>query len=117
MTIPSKPGVISVAGHGNEWWVVDPNEEGITAGTMADLIRKNPKFAKAKAVEFYVCDVGAGEYLQEVANYTGKTARAPNTHLWTYSRSSPTINYPRVDNPNLPDLKRPGQWVTATPLP
>jgi hypothetical protein len=113
--ISSVPDVIRVAGHGNVWWMVDGDDEGIDVTMVIQRIKHLDKFKKAKRIEFYVCDLGAGTYAEDVAKGTGKETWAPNTHIWTYSDGAPPkIYYPRSDNKNLPDTKRPGVWVKVT---
>jgi hypothetical protein len=77
------------------------------------MISKHPQYSKEKKIILYVCDLGRGDYPQEVSNALGNTSMAPNTKIFTYSGGrTPVIADSQAKNPNAPDLRLRGKWVT-----
>ena len=77
------------------------------------MISKHPQYSKEQKIIFYVCDLGRGDYPQEVSNALGNISMAPSTKIFTYSGGrTPVIAEPQRKNPDTPDLRRPGKWVT-----
>jgi RHS repeat-associated protein len=106
------PNTFSIGGHGNEWWPVGPDGEGITAGVLAELISHHKDYSPGKKIIFYVCDLGKGTYPQDVTDLLGNISMAPSEYLYTYSGGKkPLIAAPSAKNPDIPDMSRRGKWV------
>lgn len=110
--IQPPPGSFSINAHGNEWWPVGPDGEGITASRLVEMIEKHKNYSKDKKIIFYVCDLGKGTYPQDVTDLLGNISMAPSEQVFTYSGGkTPVIAVPSLKDPNVPDMSRRGRWI------
>ncbi|HEX7986075.1 MAG TPA: RHS repeat-associated core domain-containing protein, partial [Duganella sp.] len=110
--IPPPAGSFSINGHGNAWWLVGPDGEGIQPEKLADMISKHPKYSPDKKILFYICELGKGDYPQRVTNILGNNSAAPNEQIFTYSGGKdPVIAAPSTKYPGTPDMGKLGEWI------
>jgi len=113
------PNRITVAGHGSESGVFDHrNTENrgvlVTPDDLAAMIRLSSKWDGNRPVELGCCNVGKGDYAQELANILGVPVYAPDCPVWydPYAEPpKPTYFFPDEINPNESDPDKPGRLI------
>ena len=75
-------GVFSVGAHGNANGV-----SGISAEELARRIRRSPGY-HGQPVQLDSCNVGNGQYLQQLSDLLGAEVRAPTQFAWYYPSGS-----------------------------
>lgn len=114
---PSPGETFTVGAHGNAGGPVDPTtRKPISAEDMADQIRQNPKYQPGETVRLDSCNVGRGDFAQELANELNAPVQAPDNYVWIYSNGDVVVA-PAQDGSLIPrpDPTRRGQYSTFTP--
>jgi len=113
---PSPNDTFTVGAHGNPGGPVGPSREPITAQDLAIRIRKNPDYQPGEIVRLDSCNVGRGNFPQELANELGTPVQAPDNYVWIYPNGD-VVAAPARDGDldNGPDPKGGGQYITFTP--
>ena len=117
--IPNSIEQYSVGGHGNSngiyvrnisnntWDLMDPV-------TLANRIKEDPAYT-GQDVYLYSCNVGTGDYGQQLANELNGNVYAPNSYVWIDEDGGVYIGG-LIENPDsptnpYPDYNDPGEFV------
>ena len=112
-------GGVSVAGHGNKNGLYDyrsdpQNGKYISPNELANMIKSAPGY-NDKPVWLIGCNVGSGDYAQQVADILGTTVFAPTDLVWIYPDGSMIVAPRDPDNPNQPDMDNQKPWNATLP--
>ena len=112
-------GGVSVAGHGNKNGLYDyrsdpQNGKYISPNELANMIKSAPGY-NDKPVWLIGCNVGSGDYAQQVADILGTTVFAPTDLVWIYPDGTMIVAPRDPDNPNQPDMDNQKPWNATLP--
>lgn len=112
-------GGVSVAGHGNKNGLYDyrsdpQNGKYISPNELANMIKSAPGY-NDKPVWLIGCNVGSGDYAQQVADILGTTVFAPTDLVWIYPNGTMIVAPRDPDNPNQPDMDNQKPWNATLP--
>ena len=112
-------GGVSVAGHGNKNGLYDyrsdpQNGKYISPNELANMIKSAPGY-NDKPVWLIGCNVGSGDYAQQVADILGMTVFAPTDLVWIYPDGTMIVAPRDPDNPNQPDMDNQNPWNATLP--
>ena len=109
-------GVFSVGAHGNaQDGVLYKKSDGkyysIPVRSLARKIRRNPRY-RHQPVQLDSCNVGNGQYPQQLANLLGVEVRAPTRFVWYSSTGVEYFGETATEAPNRDD---PGELISFMP--
>ena len=123
----NNPDEFAVNGHGSVHSLSDNRTGKMRRMTPEELLEMilsdavtREKFARSKYVKFYACSVGGGvdsfaEQFYELLKKRNmrKIVKAPTKPIWFFvANQFVTIAESSARDPNVPDLRKPGAWVT-----
>ena len=78
------------------------------------MIKSAPGY-NDKPVWLIGCNVGSGDYAQQVADILGTTVFAPTDLVWIYPDGTMIVAPRDPDNPNQPDMDNQKPWNATLP--
>jgi RHS repeat-associated protein len=107
---------ITVSGHGVSEGVLDPSGKLLPVNNLANQIKGLEKYNEVTGVILAVCNVGLGQYAQQLADILKIPVRAPNSEAW-YGTDGTVEYFKELPNayPPRPDYENPGQLIVFKP--